>query len=272
MIKADSSHKVIHYKKITSDHCPSFSGIAAGECKGELWVDHLENANIAIANSYAVGGFAFLGEITSEEQYKEVERFIHEELFAWLKSKGINYFEFSIENDNLRSRVLKMFGDRNIKKEQEFSFRKKDGIPELLSLPAEYTIQQIDEKFWNLIDEGKVGNGAFVTKRILGSWESFDDFCEKSLAYCMTYLNQIVAVIAGTAKFNDVIAIDIETKEAHRNRGLALIMTEKFVNECVRRGMTAQWDCVESNLASRKLAEKAGFTFVRENEVYGFDL
>ncbi|WP_052350500.1 GNAT family N-acetyltransferase [Paenibacillus gorillae] len=270
MIKADGLHEVIHYKKITSDHCPSFSGIAAGECKGELWVDNLENANIAIAKSYAVGGFAFLGEITSEEQYKAVEVFLHEELFAWLESKGINYFEFSIESDQLG--ILKMFENREIRAEKEFSFRKNSEIPELLSLSAGYTIHQVDNKLWNLINEGSIENGAFVTKRILGSWESFDDFLEKSLAYCITYSNRIVAVIAGTARFNDVIAIDIETEEAHRNRGLALIMTAKFVNECISRGMTAQWDCVESNPASRKLAEKAGFTFVRENEVYWFDL
>ncbi|GGG52789.1 hypothetical protein [Paenibacillus radicis (ex Gao et al. 2016)] len=82
MIKANGLHKVTYYKKITTDHSPSFSGIAAGVCKGELWVDHLENANIAIANSYAVGGFAFLGEITSEEQYKKLKGLS-------MKSKGI---------------------------------------------------------------------------------------------------------------------------------------------------------------------------------------
>ncbi|RXZ77498.1 GNAT family N-acetyltransferase [Paenibacillaceae bacterium] len=272
MIKADGLHKIINYKKVTNDYCPSFSGIVAGECKGDLWVNDIENPNIAIANSYAVGGYAFLGDIKSEEEYKGVEMFINEELFTMVKSKGINYFEFSIESDNLRKYIMKMFGDREMQKEKEFSFRKKDEMPELLSLSDEYTIHKVDDKLWNLINEGNIENGTLVTERLLESWGIFDDFFEKSLAFCITYYNKIIAVIVGTARFNDVIAIDIETEEAHRNKGLGLTLTGKFVNECVRRGMTAQWDCVESNPASRKLAEKAGFKFIKQNEVYWFNI
>jgi hypothetical protein len=37
--------------------------------------------------------------------------------------------------------------------------------------------------------------------------------------------DKIVAVIVGTARFNDVIAIDIATKTEHRKKGLALMLT-----------------------------------------------
>jgi len=265
MIKA---HKIINYKNITNDDCPSFSGIAAGECKGDLWVDDLENPNIALANSYAVGGFAFLGAIKSDEEYKRVEGFIKKELFTMLKSKGIHDFEFSIESDHLTTSILQMFGDKEIQQEKEFSFRINNEIPELFNLSNEYAVHKVDDQFWNLINEGHIENGTLISERILESWDGFDDFFKKSLAFCITYSNKIIAVIVGTARFNDVIAIDIETEEAHRNKGLGLLLTGKFVNECVRRGITAQWDCVESNPASRKLAEKAGFKFVKENEVY----
>lgn len=42
----------------------------------------------------------------------------------------------------------------------------------------------------------------------------------------------------------------------------------EFVNECTKRGITSQWDCVESNPISKRLAEKAGFINNRR-EKYG---
>ncbi|WP_353096774.1 GNAT family N-acetyltransferase [Tissierella praeacuta] len=272
MIKVDGLYRIENYKKITNDNCPSFSGIVAGECKGNLWVDDIENPNIAIVESYAVGSFAFLGEIKSDEEYKKVESFIKDELFPMLKTKGINYFEFTIENDNLIGHILKMFSNKEIQREKEYTFRKSDEVSRLLSLPNEYTIHKVDYEFWDLINEGSIENGILVTERIVESWESFDDFFKKSLGFCIMCSKKIVAAIVGTGRFNNIIPIDIETEEDHRHKGLGLIMTREFVNECIKRGIIAQWDCVESNPISRKLAEKAGFKFMKQNEVYWFNI
>lgn len=272
MIKVDALHKIKNFKKVTKDHCPSFSGIVAGECKGNLWVDDTEAPNIAIADSYAVGSFAFLGNIQSEEAYRKLKEFINFELFPMLKAKEINYFEFTIEDDDLRKPVLKMFDDREIQKEKEFSFRKNNSMPKVPDLPEGYTIHKVDDKLWKLINEGNIENGEFLTRRIMKSWEDFNDFYKKSLSFCIMHSNKIISVIAGTARFNNNIPIDIETDETHRKKGLGLILTERFVNECVSRGLTAQWDCVESNPISKKLAEKAGFKFIKQNEVYWFGI
>lgn len=273
MIKADNLYRVINYTKVTNDCSPSFSGIVAGECKGDLWVDDLENPTIAIAHSYAVGGFAFLGDIEfGSATYNAIKIFINEDLFARLMSNGIDYFEFSIESEKLREPILQMFADKTIQSEKEFHYRRREEIPQLLVLPEEYSVHEINDELWNSINKGAIENRALVINRILGSWETIDDFFEKSLAFCIMHCNRIVAVIIGTAAFNNVIAIDIETEEAYRKKGLALVLTEKFVNECVRRGYTAEWDCVESNPASRKLAEKAGFKLLKQNEVYCFTI
>ncbi len=272
MIKIDDSHKIKKYNKVVNDNCPSFSGIVAGICKGNLWVDNMEDPNIAIAYSWAVGSFAFLGEIKSSEEYRNVEGFINTELFPMLKEKGIDYFEFSIENDNLKEQILRMFVNKEIEQEKEYSYRMSERIQEL-SLPEGYTLHKVDEQLWNLINEGNsIGNGSFLTERILESWESFDDFLKRSVAFCIMYSDKIVSLIVGTGNFNDNIAIDIETDELHRNKGLGFILTGKFVNECASRGMAAQWDCVESNPQSKKLAEKAKFQFLKQSEVYWFGI
>jgi RimJ/RimL family protein N-acetyltransferase len=94
----------------------------------------------------------------------------------------------------------------------------------------------------------------------------------KSVAYCTIFDNRIVAVLVGTASFNKVIAIDIETEEKHRRMGLAYAMAVEFVADCLKTDYIPQWDCIESNPSSYNLAEKLGFEKIHENTVYWFTI
>lgn len=94
---------------ITYDDSPSFSGIVAGECKGDMWVDDVDNPNIALVASFAVGGFSILGEPTDIEVYNKFKAFVTENMFCELKSKGVDYFEFTIESEKAKPYVLEIF-------------------------------------------------------------------------------------------------------------------------------------------------------------------
>lgn len=270
MIKVNALSKAVNLGEITEPHCPSFSGIVAGECKGDLWVDNATWPTLACANSYAVGSFAFLGRIQSDDACRATQAFLYDELFPLLKSKGIDCFEFSIESENVREPIFKIFADEEIQSEKEFHYRKRGGFPDPIHLPAQYSIHEVTPEFWNIISETNVENREHLTDGILGSWQRIDHFFKRSLAFCIICADKIVAVIVGTARFNDIIAIDIATEAEHRKKGLGLMLTRMFVNACVDKGLTPQWSCVESNLASRKLVEKAGFEFLRQGEVYWF--
>ena len=76
-------------------------------------------------------------------------------------------------------------------------------------------------------------------------------FLSKSVAYAAMIESVISAVIVGTARYQDVIPIDIETKVEHRKKDLASTLTQYFVNECIEKGFVAQWNCIESNIAWR---------------------
>ncbi|MDF2984716.1 MAG: acetyltransferase [Eubacterium sp.] len=270
MIKIDGFSGTSNYYNVTSDDCPSFSGIVAGECKGDLWVDSINNPKIAIANSYAVGSFAFLGSINNDNEYENLENFIRQVIFSFLKENDSENFEFSIEHDCLKPYILKMFNDKTINHEEEYSFRRTEGINQIYSLPEDYRMQKIDYDFWKRLMDGVYKNEALLTERLLESWGSFEIFEKKSVAFCITYSESIAAVIVGTARFKNIIPIDIETDKKFRHKGLGYALTVEFVNECMKKGLVAQWDCVESNPFSRKLAEKAGFKPFKENDVYWF--
>ena len=282
MIKIDN-YILKEYKNVTKDDCPSFSGILAGECKGDAWVDNTENPQIAIAYSHAVGSFAFLGSINNETINTMLRDFLNNYLFDSLKEKGVNNFEYSIENDGLKPYIQKMFEEKIVQSEKEYSFRNRHDNNKLkysllenniikYSLPDNYILQKIDSEFWSKVMNGDFENESFITERLLESWGSIDNFCDKSVGFCITYLDCLAAVILGTARFKNIVPIDMGTKDEFKNKGLGYFLTIEFVNECIKKGLIAQWDCVESNPISYKLAEKAGFELFKVNDVYWFKI
>ena len=272
MIKVDNLYKISNYDDVINDGCPSFSGIITGECKGDLWVDNIDTPQIAIAYSYAVGGFAFLGTIKSDNEYVKINNFINNDFFKYLKQKGIKDFEYSVESDCLKTHIQKMFKDKLSESEKEYSFRKVERINTNYSLPENFKMQEIDFDFWKKIADGCFKNDAFLTKRLLESWGNFDNFKNKSIAFCITNSDSIVSVIVGTARFKNVISIDIETDDKFKHKGFGYYLTIEFVNECINKGLIAQWDCVESNHISIKLANKAEFMLFKESTVYWFEI
>lgn len=271
MIKIESI-SVGNYENVINDDCPSFSGIVTGESKGNLWVDNIVKPKIAIAASYAVGSFAFLGSINNEDEYMKLKDYIRNDIFDFLKQKREDYFEYSVESDDLKPYIQKMFEDKIIQSEKEYSFRITESNNKNHSLPVGFKMHKVDFDLWNKVIAGDLKNELFLTKRLLESWESFESFEKKGVGFCITYLDSIVAVIIGTARFKNKIPIDIEIVDELKHKGLGYSLTMEFVNECIQRGIIAQWDCVESNSISRKLAEKAGFKLFKENEVFWFEI
>ena len=251
---------------------PSFSGIVNQECKGNLWVDNDEVPGIAIAESFAVGGFAFLGIYESKEEFLRLKDFLEKDLFYRLKEAGNDCFEFSVESNQMRENILGMFQEKSIQSEKEYSFRIGSVPKKRQSISEDYQIIKVNSMFWSMLETGKFENADFLKIRLLESWHSFEEFESKSIAYCTIFENTIVAVIVGTASFGNVIPIDIETEELHRCKGLANSMAIEFINDCLKNDYIPQWNCVESNMDSYHMAIKLGFEKINENTVYWFDI
>lgn len=272
MIQVNKDIKLKDVTNIINEKSPSVSGIVNQECKGKLWVDNIHKPGIAIAESFATGSFYILGTYETKEDYANLKDFLEQDLFILLKKNGYTCFEFTIESDNIRKNILEMFKDKSIQTEKEYSFR-INTIPKAnQSIPKGYQLRKVDKTIWNRMLQDKYENEDLLKIRLLESWYSFDEFMNKSVAYCTILDNRIVAVLVGTASFNKVIAIDIETEEKHRRMGLAYAMAIEFIADCLKKGYIPQWDCVESNPSSYKLAEKLGFEKFHENTVYWFNI
>ena len=272
MIKVNENTEISNITSIVNDKSPSFSGIVSHECKGNLWVDNMDVPRAAIAESYAVGSFAFLGNYEAEEEYHNLKEFLYNELFVQLKNKGYDCFEFSIESKIMQPHIITMLKDRTLQSEKEYSFRIYSLPKFSYSIPDGYQIRKVDAAFWQALLEDHFENADFLKVRLLESWYSFDEFYKKSIAYCAVYHNRIVAVIVGTASYRQVIAIDIESEREHRRNGLAYALAVNFIEDCLSIKYIPQWDCVESNQDSCNMVKKLGFEQISENTVYWFSI
>lgn len=257
---------------VVYEDSPSFSGIVAGECKGHLWVDDVENPSLALAYSFAVGGYSILGEPQKEWVYRHFYNFLINDLFPELRETNEYCFEFSTECIRTQEYMLDLFSNKRIESEDEFFFRKTSKIETIIHTPNEYSITKVNATFVDQLEHGVYSNSEFLVERLLESWGSYHNFLNKSVAFVALHQKRIVAVIVGTARFHNIIPIDIETEEQHRKKGLALALTQHFVNECVDNQLVAQWDCVDSNVASKKTAQKAGFAFMKKKPYYWFNI
>lgn len=256
---------------ILSGDYPSFLGIAAGESRGDMWVDNIGNPTLALVYSFAVGGFSIMGSPQDVSVYNDLIKFLREELFLELKEKGINYFEFSVVNKKTEEYILQLFKGENINQENEYFYRKYEANNNTQEIDT-YNIVKIDSGFIKQLQSGKFDNPEILNKKILKSWGTYEDFLARSVGYAATFASSIAAVILGTARYQNIIPIDIETGLEHRKMGLASTLTNHFVKACVSRGLTPQWNCVESNIASRKTAEKTGFKFIKKKPYYWFEI
>lgn len=259
-------------ERVLYEDSPSFSGIVAGECRGQLWVDDIENPQLAMAFSFAVGGFSILGEPREEVVYRQFYNFLILDFFPKLREMNQYYFEFSTECIRMQEYMLKMFTNRKIESENEYFYRKETKIETKVQIPDEYIIVKVDAKFIAKLERGEYINRKFLEERLLESWGSYSNFLNKSVAFVIHHQKRIVAVIIGTARFHNIIPIDIETVEQHRKKKMASALTQCFVNECVDNQLVTQWDCVDSNIASKKTAEKSGFLLMKKKPYYWFNI
>ncbi len=245
---------------------PSQSGILHGECKGICWMN--SNQRLAITYSYCVGGCGIFGEITDRNQ--DIDFF--KEVFCQLKKAGMDEFEFSAEDDQLREDVLALFTGENIQSEMELSYRIPDyNIISDVQVTG-YDIVKVDREFLNRIEEKCYHNYESIVERIRESWQGNEDFLLKSSAFVAIKENEIVGVIFGSGRINDILAIDIEVEKEHRKKGLAKKLSYELIKDCAKNEIRLQWDCIESNKASIATAKSLGFQLFKKRPYYWFSI
>ena len=145
-----------------------------------------------------------------------------------------------------------------IRKDTSFDVDKLEGF--VRKLPAGYTLREIDGGLYDQCLENGF-SADFVSS--FGDKESF-----LSLGRGMVVLKDgnIVAGASSYTRYLEGIEIEVDTQESERRKGLATAVCAALILRCLKEGLYPSWDA--QNMISVHLAEKLGYVFSHDYEVY----
>lgn len=123
-----------------------------------------------------------------------------------------------------------------------------------------YEIRPIDRESYTRILENP------WSADLCAQFPDYEWYARLGLGFAAWRDGELLAGASSYAVYREGIEIEIDTRRDHRRRGLAAACGARLILACLARGLHPGWDA--ANRASLALAEKLGYHFDREYEVY----
>ena len=98
------------------------------------------------------------------------------------------------------------------------------------------------------------------------NFEDEEHFIQKGFGYAALKGKELVAGCSACGAGEGIVEVQVSTKKDYRRQGLALACSAAFLMECLEKNLIPNWSAV--NLQSVGLAEKLGYVYDREYQVY----
>lgn len=222
---------------------------------GRAWVDSVDNTSIGVV---IVADFCFL---LGQVQHMKDEEIAVRSLLETYKGKII-----MTEEMDWVSFIEKNYLD-NLKKFKRYMFKKEENvfpvdrlINFIMPVESEFKIDRIDKSNYNRVIEDRFMADCCCF------FSSIDEFLAHGIGYIIEKDGEIIAGASSYSFCKDNISITIGTKDRYRRKGLATACASKLILECLDKNIYPRWDA--ANMQSVSLAEKLGYHFEKEYEVY----
>lgn len=244
-----------------------FSCIINGLAEGIVWGDEKENPKFLLVWSPYQEGFQLMGKPIQEEDYGIFREWFITTIIPFLHSVKLDYFEFGTDTNELLEMFKAIFKELNIMSADQKIFR-WTAVKDAVTIPPEYQVKKVDRDFFrnNYIDEN------YIREEIVKACGSLECFFERGVAYVCIKSNEVVARADMLFGFQGYGNISVDTKEAHRKKGISSYLVMKVIEDTRNMGLIPIWDCTDDNIASEKTAIKCGFSHTRNDVISWFTL
>ncbi len=254
MIELGKENRQIIRKICSLADWPLPQAAAEGQM-GRIWVPDLINPSFCLI---LLGDFAYLlgicpkGEQTmelKEQLYKQCSRgFItpaDERWSEWLEESFAGEFR-------VMSRYS-MCRDRN-------HFSEDVLIKYIRELPAGIRILKMDQRLYQLAWKED------WNRNFCSIYKTPEDFDRDGLGFAALDGQQIISCCSAFGISQGTIPVEIATRKEYKRQGIALACGASFILACLELGIYPCWDA--HDLPSASLAEKLGYIFEKEYQVY----
>lgn len=223
--------------------------VAEGIQEGDIFINSVQDYEKVLFWTHS--GFAYLSGNIDEHFLEDIYEFMLDRtktntkrFLLMTRNKYIqDYFEQKDEVIAERRYLFEYSADKNFTESP---------------LPAGYELKEIDNQLLMKIS-GKIVPTLF--------WKDVNDFLEKGKGYCITCENDIASWAFSATVSTKEIDIGIETDAKYKQQGLGIIVAKKMMQYIIEQAKEPVWACHYKNVASKKMAEKLGFTKVAECSV-----
>ena len=247
-------------------HCVPAHAILEGNNPGRVFVDDEHNPGTACI--WTTWGYLYLaGSVQNDKFNRKLSELLVDELLPALVKLGEVapiLYPFPELWENKLSEILQ---DRMPKKIYRRIFSFPVGEYTWLNwreqIPNGYRIERIDEHLLDIPE-----TGAKVLKEISAFWESVDQYLKDAPGVCLLYDNELISMCMTQSISSSRAEVSINTSEAYRGRGFASITASAFIEQCLARNLSPNWECFWDHAISCHLAEKLGFKKFFDFPVY----
>jgi hypothetical protein len=239
--------------------------VIGGANPGWVFVDRLVRPRVALVWAQGMEGFYLLGEHPPPGFAPQLDRFVSTVLEDRLRGIGCSSFEASGGNSECDAVLLRAFAHRQLDHESQWIYR-------TAAHPIRYQSSGRSVPLVEALDLAAADAPLDVRSTVLRFWASVEKFIEGGLGRCAIVDGMPVSLCMSGFVDGAVHAVHVETAPAHRRQGLAMSTATDFLADCLDRGGTAHWDCMVTNEASWRIAERLGLERVAEYRCYFFSL
>lgn len=228
--------------------------------QGVVYVDQIEEPRTAIV--YAVGlGYYLLGDSENESFNSHLSALISTQLKQEsLELCGGTWFCASIFNEDWKKTLKKVIDGRKYYVGYKIYYElDTDRFNKGLEPPRHI----LDEDLATVkITKELIDDDEDLREELTEFWSSAESFTQDGLGYAILKKGKVISTCYTCCVNGDRHEIYIATfDQTIRNRGLATILGQQYIKECLKRGYGVYWTTDESNEPSKRVAEKLGFEY-----------
>jgi GNAT superfamily N-acetyltransferase len=258
-----SAHEIERYagRMTSTGGRLAIASVAQGNTGGRLWLaDRQRSDSLGLLWDHGNKVFHLFGEDISESETLRLRQILFETIRPQALARGWLWFKLCPQNAALSALAPTLFAvgqeiqelhehrQRFYRFEQErrpnFATPKLEGLQWL----------PIDR---HLLEDGDWRNVEQVRDEVAWMWPSLEPFYAQGLGIAACLERTLVCWCTAEYVSQDMSGIGIATATAAR-----------FVGKALRRGLKPYWECNSRNLASQRVAEKVGFTWIEESRVW----
>lgn len=235
-------------------HSFVFDSIVEGYTPAQVFVDDVENISIfLICEGHCV---YFGGEVEDKDKYKEAINFFKENCLSESRRKELGVVKIYYYSEGWKKELLEGLKEFDCNLYDRVLFKQDLNDIPVVKKVDNIVVKKIDN---DVLKNTSLGNLNCLIDEVTGMWGALDNFISNGFGYCAIMDRSIISWCTAEYVSKSYCGIGIETIEEHEGKGVATIVSNEFLKECLSFHITPYWDSWSSNIPSVKVAEKNNF-------------